>query len=278
MAALPLLSYSDMNHYDKQLREWYDNVPALLKTYEPCPEPLVLSRMVLRWRCTVQRMLLHRPALLSYAMRRIPYVALRAEERAAVDKCLALACDAIQDIAASTRNCSTQMCGWRGVWFLFQALMVPLLALFIEDPTNRALVSPCREQIKAGIAALAHMQAWSPTGMRTLDCVCGIFDASTGVSALTSERISSAETQVPPSSIIAEIPTGQANFASHSLDSIGDDFGDESMWDYITWSDDPLGQCLSSMQFHAHMFPDEQITTFDSSHSIPYGDGSHTLD
>jgi hypothetical protein len=264
MAVVPLLSYSDMENYDKQLVEWYDNVPALLKTYEPCPGFLVLSRNVLRWRCTVQRTLLHRPALLSYAMRRIPYVALRAEERTAVDKCLTLSYDAIQDIVASTMNCSTQMCGWRGVWFLFQALMVPLLALFIEDPTNSVLVSPCREQIKAAIAALVRMRAWSPTAMRTLDCVCDIFDASTQVSAQTSEQVNGAETQVPLSSSIAEMPTGPANFASYSLDSMEDTFGDDSMWDYITWSDDPLGQSLSLMQFQSHMFPDEQMLNFDS--------------
>jgi hypothetical protein len=33
-----------------------------------------------------QRILLYRPTLLSYAMRRVPYIALRSEERTAIEK------------------------------------------------------------------------------------------------------------------------------------------------------------------------------------------------
>ena len=274
LAIAPLVNYPDMISLDNQLVEWYQNLPPLLKMHEPCPDTISTTRTIMRWRYQSQRILLHRPALLSYAMRRIPYVAIRSEERSAIEKCRAVADESIRDISSATRL--NQMSGWNAVWFIFQAAMVPLLGLFIADNTAAdatASVDACRTQVEIAMIALARMEAWSPTGKRTLEVVSRIFEASkrgpeTGDASSTSNSstgVRTMDTNTPsgpfphpthtiPSSIQSDLNRGPAinneQIFHHGLNPnpFVDDPTTQNMWDYITWSDNNLWPGFTDFQ------------------------------
>lgn len=253
---------------DNQLVDWYNNLPPLLKTHEPCPDTISTTRTIMRWRYQSQRILLHRPVLLSYAMRRIPYVALRAEERAAISKCRSAADETIRDISSATRL--NQMSGWNAVWFVFQATLVPLLGIFIADNTaveSTATVDSCHAQVEIAMIALARMEAWSPTAKRTLEVVSRIFQASQrgpeNTNTSNSNSNSNSNSAATPGSRVRTSSSGKSAHPPHlaggsistdlSHPLILDDLnmqhagggtvttpaldGSAAMWDYLTWSD-----------------------------------------
>ncbi|KAL1956066.1 hypothetical protein VTO42DRAFT_7661 [Malbranchea cinnamomea] len=257
LAASPLVNYPDMVSLDNQLVEWYNSLPPLLKTHEPCPDTISTTRTIMRWRYQNQRILLHRPVLLSYAMRRIPYVALRPDEQAAIVKCRNVADETIRDISSATRL--NQMSGWNAVWFIFQATLVPLLGLFIADNTATeptATIDSCRAQVEIAMIALRRMESWSPTAKRTLEAVSRIFnasqrnreDASTHSVATPSSRVRTSSGQSAPAPPQIGISTSSQDL-NHpiiidelSFENAGTVTtpiieGSTTMWDYLTWSD-----------------------------------------
>ena len=246
-----------MVNLDNQLVEWYNNLPPLLKTHEPCPDTISTTRTIMRWRYQSQRILLHRPVLLSYAMRRIPYVALRAEERAAIGKCRIVADETIRDISSATRL--NQMSGWNAVWFIFQATLVPLLGLFIADSTATeptATIDSCRTQVEIAMIALARMESWSPTAKRTLEAVSRIFnasqrireDASTNSIATPGSRVRTSSGQSTQAPTLPSLSTSSQDLKNSvfmddvTFQNVGTVTtpiieGSTTMWDYLTWSD-----------------------------------------
>ncbi|KAK2805215.1 hypothetical protein FQN51_000738 [Onygenales sp. PD_10] len=256
LAASPLVNYPEMTNLDNQLVEWYNNLPPLLKTHEPCPDTVSTTRTIMRWRYQSQRILLHRPVLLSYAMRRIPYIALRAEERAAIEKCRMVANETIRDMSSATRL--NQMSGWNAVWFIFQATLVPLLGLFIADNTatdSTATIDSCRAQVEISMIALARMQYWSPTAKRTLEVVSRIFEAAnrsrtdtsnaqsmprvpplrSSATTTTTTTTSSQETPHLHPTSMEQIPVQNIGTVPPFMEDSG-----QTMWDYLTWSDSNL--------------------------------------
>ncbi|KAJ5761632.1 hypothetical protein N7533_003671 [Penicillium manginii] len=252
LAAAPLVKHQEMAHADVQLLEWWDNLPPVLKDHEPCNESISTVRTVMRWRYYNQRMLIYRPTLLSYAMRRVPYIALRAEERTAIEKCREVAEISIQNIAATAQL--NQLCGWNAVWWTFQASLVPLVGLFLNDPTandHRASIESCQAQVEIAMATLARMQSFGHTAKRSLDALSRIYEASK-----RNHDLSSATSA--PSSFGNFFPAGRdihSNMFSTSdpssrmgislgenglADPLATPFVDDSgqyLWEYLSWSD-----------------------------------------
>ncbi|OQE38015.1 hypothetical protein PENCOP_c009G08908 [Penicillium coprophilum] len=174
LAALPTLSLTDMFDLDSQLVRWWHDLPPVMKDYEPCPESLHAVRTVMRWRYYNHRMLLYRPTLLNYAMRRIPFMAIRVEERNAIQKCQEIADITIRDISSTTKL--NQMIGWNAVWMIFQATMVPLICLsagVAEDDSTA-----CKTQVEAAMLTLGRMKPYGHTAERSLEVISGILDAN----------------------------------------------------------------------------------------------------
>lgn len=239
--------------------EWYNSLPYILKDHEPCPESIANTREVTKWRYHVQRILLYRPTLLSYAMRRVPYIALRSEERTAIERCREIAETAISDISAAAKP--PQMSGWNAVWFLFQSTMVPLLGLFINDNTvtdPRATVEACQAQVQDALLVFARLQQASPTARKTLDAVSRIFEASKRNSGMAAEANSINSANISPTSREASllIPPGvlpsqgefgrgfmithEGGFTDPFPPSTIDDPTGQYMWDFLSWSDTNL--------------------------------------
>lgn len=258
----------------------------------------------MKWRYHVQRILLYRPTLLSYAMRRVPYIALRSEERTAIERCREIAENAISDISAGART--PQMSGWNAVWFLFQSTMVPLLGLFINDSTvtdPRATMESCQAQVQDALLIFARLQVASPTARKTLDAVSRIFEASKrGADILDTNSINSGNpstvrdvgispmtANVLPSQEFGRgfMVASETGFTDPFPPSTMDDPSGQYLWDFLSWSDTnfvPMpdidsmndGGILSSDDKHLKYagtgFFGNQLTEppFFSNPSIPY--------
>ncbi|KAF9891579.1 hypothetical protein FE257_003590 [Aspergillus nanangensis] len=254
LAAAPLVK-QQMSEADVQVVEWWENLPAVLKDYEPCPESIKTVRTVMRWRYYNQRMLLYRPTLLSYAMRRVSYVALRAEERTALEKCREMAELSIQNIAATAHL--NQLCGWNAVWWTFQASMVPLLGLYLNDPTAddpRASIESCQAQVETAIMTLTRMQPFGHTAKSSLDAVSRVYNASKRTKdtstpgtatpiVVPSANPAGQEDKVmfPPPPLDRDmLCPREADFTESLPNPFVDDPNGQYLWDYLSWSDNSM--------------------------------------
>ena len=257
LAAAPLVKHQEMSHADAQLLEWWDNLPSVLKDHEPCSESINTVRTVMRWRYYNQRILLYRPTLLSYAMRRVPYIALRSEERTAIERCREVAEQSIQNIAATAQL--NQLCGWNAVWWTFQASMVPLVGLFLNDPTvddPRASIESCQAQVEMAMMTLARMQSFGHTAKRSLDAISRIYEASKRGQDLVDPDsaagiLSGSYAAGRDMSLLFSSPSAPSRSNSNAtiadsgfLDPLAtpftDDTGGQYLWEYLSWSDNNL--------------------------------------
>ncbi|KAK0374139.1 fungal specific transcription factor domain-containing protein [Colletotrichum limetticola] len=173
LAISPLLRAEDRCNLDGQLVNWYSSLPWLLRTTDPCAEPLYIARCIMKWRYQNLRMLLHRPVLLSLASNgSLPHVA--EQDVTAIETCRELAKQTIEDIAREwTRN---QMSGWNAVWFLYQAAMIPLVSTFWE--WNSPRVADWHQQIETILDLLEAMEDWSLAAKRSREVVWRMYEAS----------------------------------------------------------------------------------------------------
>jgi hypothetical protein len=175
LAITPLLRTEDRCNLDAQLVAWYSALPWLLRTTDPCAEPLYMARCIMKWRYQNLRMLLHRPVLLSLASSGLnPHTQACEADLAAIETCRDLAAQTIEDIAREwARN---QMSGWNAVWFLYQAAMVPLVSVFWQWGSPR--VPEWLKQIEAVLDLLEVMEEWSLAARRSREVVWRMYDAA----------------------------------------------------------------------------------------------------
>jgi hypothetical protein len=172
LAISPLLRTEDRCNLDAQLVNWYTGLPWLLRTTDPCAEPLYMARCVMKWRYQNLRMLLHRPVLLSLASNNSTHAP--EHDVAAIEACRELAKQTIEDIAREwTRN---QMSGWNAVWFLYQAAMIPLVSIFWQWDHPRA--AEWNKQIETILELLEAMEDWSLAARRSREVVFRMYEAS----------------------------------------------------------------------------------------------------
>lgn len=175
LAQSPLMRTEDRSKLDEQLVTWYNNLPWILRSTEPCPESLSTARCVMKWRYQNLRLVLYRPVLLNLANRGAQGGAPSPDELAAVSKCRAIAKQTIEDISREwTPN---QMLGWNGVWFIYQASMIPLVSMFWES-WNTQLTRECQLQLEVVIEALEGMADWSLAARRSREVVSKMYEAS----------------------------------------------------------------------------------------------------
>ncbi|KAI1498152.1 fungal-specific transcription factor domain-containing protein [Biscogniauxia marginata] len=181
LAISPLLRTEDRCNLDGQLVNWYSNLPWLLRTTDPCAEPLYMARCIMKWRYQNLRMLLQRPVLLNLASSGASHAV--EHDIAAIEACRDLAKQTIEDIAREwTRN---QMSGWNAVWFLYQAAMIPLVSIFWQWDSPR--VPDWQKQVETILELLEAMEDWSLAARRSREVVWRMYEASrqldTGTSA-----------------------------------------------------------------------------------------------
>ena len=183
------------------------------------------------------RLSIHRPVLLWYALRRMPFASISTEKQAAIGKCRDSAAELIADIASTwTGSTPCQMSGWNATWLLYQASMVPLLSLF-SDPLDQSVVERCQQQVEIVMAAFVEMRAWSLTAQRSLEVVSKIYEASKRFTASSLRDHPEDETNAshfydpvhPSKSATSDTPS----FNGTAMNS---DVVMDSMWDTLNWS------------------------------------------
>lgn len=128
----------------------------------------------MKWRYQNLRIVLYRPVLLNLANRGNECTPTQ-DELDAIVKCRMVAKETIADIAREwTPN---QMLGWNGVWFLYQASMIPLVMMFWES-WNTQQVRDCQEQIEVVLEAFDGLADWSLAARRSREVVSKMYDAS----------------------------------------------------------------------------------------------------
>lgn len=214
----------------------------------------------MRWRFYNQRILLYRPRLLNYAMRRIPLIAIKDEERIAVQRCREIAQVAIEDISASTAVNVNQMIAWNAVWLLFQASMVPLIYLSAAAAAagvadNDDDVESCKAQVQIAIAALDRMKPYGHTAERSLHMISSILETilhmpdNTGLTTTdpaTNHNDDNMETQHYPPTLTEYQPVARERVLDWTATTAGttgaintsfENYSSQHMWEYLSWGE-----------------------------------------
>ncbi|KAM3067217.1 hypothetical protein ACMFMG_005415 [Clarireedia jacksonii] len=174
LAQTPLLRNEHLALLDGQLVEWYENLPWMLRSTETCPESIYTARCVMKWRYQNLRIVLYRSVLLDLANRGNQSLTSK-EELTAVRICRTIARETIEDIS---RECkANQMLGWNGVWFIYQASMIPLVSIFWES-WNKTQVREWQAQIEIVLEAFDAMADWSVAARRSREVVSKVYEAS----------------------------------------------------------------------------------------------------
>ena len=182
-----MLSLAETASYDAQVMQWYEGLPSVLSNIEEaCPEFLHRVRLIMKWRFQSIRIILHRPILLTTALRRNSSSMLSTDERVAIEKCRALAHETIEDIS---QECMPDIIsGSNAVWFCFQACMVPLVSLF-SDPSVPEEVEKWKSSIETTLQFLDSVKDWSITAKRSGEVIAQLYIAyKTQISAMATPQ------------------------------------------------------------------------------------------
>ncbi|KAJ6144345.1 hypothetical protein N7470_008240 [Penicillium chermesinum] len=169
-----VLDYDEICYFDNLLISWFKALPSFLRMPDPNAADLQDARLVLKWRYQNIRFLLYRPVLLDTVIRKVPFDSLTALEKLLVSKCREIAAESIVSIQTEWRP--TKICCWNSLWFLFQACLIPLMALAVE-PTESPGYQSWYHQVQLGIAVCDEMSQFSPVGSRTKNFLEKLFVA-----------------------------------------------------------------------------------------------------
>lgn len=166
----------------------------------------------MKWRFQNIRIVLHRPILLTTALRRAAWATLSAEEKVAVGKCRLIALKTIEDIS---QECMPDLIsGWNAVWFCFQACMVPLVSLF-SDTSVPEEIEKWKASVETALQFFETVKDWSIAAKRSGDAVRRLY-AAYKTSASTLSQPQPQQATMPSSSSTIQTPQqyqGHTHFA-----------------------------------------------------------------
>lgn len=182
LACSPIMDETERQTLDSALVDWFESssVQVSLSHSQRSDEGpgTTILKNGMRWRYLLARVILHRPVLLWYAMRKMPFENLSDDEQTAIDLCRDVTANLITDIASTWRaQKQCQMSGWNATWLMYQAVMVPLLSLF-TDSLDPDTVQRSQQQVETALATFSELQEWSNTARWSLDVVTRIYEAS----------------------------------------------------------------------------------------------------
>lgn len=267
LAVSPILDEPDRHALDAMYMEWYKH--SSMQEDSPCAKMsespgLTVLRNVTRWRYLSNRIILHRPVLLWYAMRKTSWEKLTPEKKTAIGLCRELCADLINDIATTWQGQKPcQMSGWNATWLLYQATMVPLLSLYSE-PLDAELVQRSLHQVEVAAGVMRELQAWSTTATRSLDVINRLYlgskkhlpahlekhetHAAVGMSTPTSitgqmpPPATTSATTIQPTYIDVSFANAYGN--REPMNTANQEVFMDNMFDTIKWStswDSPIG-------------------------------------
>ncbi|KAL3474429.1 fungal-specific transcription factor domain-containing protein [Aspergillus californicus] len=181
----PLPSAAEVIGMDDQLiGGWLAELPAFFNETAVQAPKFSLCHAILRWRYRNFRILMYRPFLVGHLMSRlergvenpVPGEA-NSHVNSAIERCLHAAREAVDLISLFWRHEQrTMMACWYGLYFLFQAILIPVVCLR-NDPQS-PLADGWRGQVSQAVEVLESMAYLNPTAQRCLDVIqslCGTY-------------------------------------------------------------------------------------------------------
>lgn len=157
---------------DQEVLDWFQSTPS---PFPPaCPERLLTAQYMMQNRYWNLRLLLYRPALLSWAARTTSFHSLQPDEQYAIQQCRLIACHAIDHIAAQMHPL-TKIRIWIASWYLYQACLVLLLNLMIEPEHTESW--KWRVTVEKTLDMFESMSPWSVAASRSKQVVAIIYGA-----------------------------------------------------------------------------------------------------
>jgi hypothetical protein len=170
----------DVSALDEELVKWYEGSPSYLRNREGLSLTLYMSLTSVIFLYDSARILLFRSFLLREALAHHRMRDLAPKRRQIVEKCLNLATSAIENLSIGWRP--HKMSCWGAVWYLFQAVMVPLVMLYSEDRRDNSIKAHCQSLVERSIIMFEKMLPWRNTAEKSLRTVQLLFEASKKIS------------------------------------------------------------------------------------------------
>ncbi|KAL4993348.1 fungal-specific transcription factor domain-containing protein [Aspergillus recurvatus] len=179
----PLPSAADLLHLDNTIiGGWLAELPRYFAESAVQPPRFALAHAILRWRYRNLRILMYRPFLVGGVMTRSRGAGTQGQEVGtdidlAIERCLAAAAEAVELICTFWLTQSHQrsmMACWYGLYFLFQAILIPVICLR-NDPQS-PLAPGWRAQVTQAVEVLESMAPMNPSAQRCLRVItdlCG---------------------------------------------------------------------------------------------------------
>lgn len=161
------------------------------------PPGILAAQNVTRWRYKWARILLHRPTLLWCTISKTSCMDLPEDRKTSVQLCRDITRDLIQDISKTGGGrIDNIMAAWGATWHLYQATMVPLLALF-SDTCDESLLEDCVAQVECSKATLSCLQEHMMSAGPSLKTITLLYEVSKRRKMKRAEIATQAENQIP---------------------------------------------------------------------------------
>lgn len=165
---------------DQLIGHWLLTLPPYFQEHVIQEPRFRLCHSILRWRYRNFRILMYRPFLVGRLMARPERPEAKdgdAQVELAIQRCLDAARESVELISAFwMHEHRSMMACWYGLYFLFQAILIPVICLR-NDPQGELAVG-WRDQIKQAIVVLESMAPLNPTALRCLSVIrdrCGTY-------------------------------------------------------------------------------------------------------
>jgi len=196
----------------------------MLKAPSKCPNRVLIARDFMHNRFLNLRLILYRPTQLHRLNPRASIHEISQQELSIQETCHEIAVEAVESISRTWTPNRVHV--WNASWYLFQAAMVPLLAL-VQKTGEQGLALECdlstsKELLRKILELFSQMAPWMRSADRSRNIIVSIFDA-----------LSSAEARRTPS-----VSDGDLNFFGWYDDQVT--FGDEIDWSAFLVDDERL--------------------------------------
>lgn len=165
---------------DRLIGGWLTSLPSYFQEHVRQAPKFLLCHSIMRWRYRNFRILMYRPFLVRQLMVRGVYCP--GEENdlntpAAIQRCLDAARESVELISSFWMHEQRSILAcWYGLYFLFQAVLIPVICLRNEPQSPLAMV--WRDQISEATAVIESMAELNPTAQRCLGVIrslCGAY-------------------------------------------------------------------------------------------------------
>lgn len=177
------MTIDEIVEFDAEVRLWYQSLPPPFLHLDQCPASLLSAQYIMRNRYHNLRLLLYRSVLLRYAHAMAPLQSLPTMEQEAVRRCRSIACDAIDQIYGS-RQSLNKLVICSAVWYLYQASMVLLLSIMIDNDHPES--TKWQASIETALSLLSNSVPWSRAAVRSKEVVESLLHVCTASSSLPS--------------------------------------------------------------------------------------------